>query len=340
MGQPATLRLQNRSSILSLLFQHHELTRTQIAQLVGVSTVTVNSIVRGLLEQGLAESKDALPGQPGRPAQLISLSHRAGTVIGVDVQRHQVFLAFSGLRQGPAHTLTVQVVTADLTEQVVRLLDDHRRLEPHGPVKGVTIALPAPVGPDGRPGEPNTLPELDLARLNSWATAHQVSLAYGNDANLAAAAEYQLGNVRTTSSFGLLLERESGLGCGLFLGGQLYLGRTGRAGELGMTVWRGQEPQEVPGPTALEQLGEQTRYRRMAEILAALVTVLDLETLLLSTLQNDRLRAELSVLLPASIRVVESQHGDHGPALGALNVTAGRVQTRLLSLQPAVPEAM
>ncbi len=78
----------------------------------------------------------------------------------------------------------------------------------------------------------------------------------------------------------------------------------------------------------------------MAEILAALATVLDLETLLLSTLQNDRLRAELSVLLPASIRVAESQHGDQGPALGALNVTAGRVQTKLLSLQPAVPEAM
>ena len=341
MGQPATLRLQNRSSILTVLFEHVQLTRPQIAQLVGVSTVTVNSVIRDLLNQGLVEVLEPSPGPLGRPAQLITFSGQAGTVIGLDVQRHQLHVVTGRLTVGDVTEEVIHLADGDdLTGRVLSALDQCREAGRWGVLKSVMLSLPAPVGPSGVPGEPNALPEFDLPRVAAWVQASGVPMAYGNDANLAAAAEHRQGEAQGEDSFALLLERESGLGSGLFLGGSLYLGRAGRAGELGMTVWRDQNLRCAQPPTALEALGVSARSQRLAEVLAALATILDLETVLLSAQHPEALSSEIAGLLPAHVRVAQSRFGQRGPAVGAYGMAAARARKALLAQGRDTREAM
>lgn len=341
MGQPATLRLQNRSSILSVLFKHVQLTRPQIAQLVGVSTVTANSIVRDLLGQGLVEVFEPSPGPLGRPAQLVTFSARAGTIIGLDVQRHQLHVVTGKLTAGDVAEEFIHLADGDdLTGRVLSVLEQHREIGRWGLLKSVMLSLPAPVGPGGVPGEPNALPDFDFPRVAAWVKASRVLMAYGNDANLAAAAERHQGYAQGEDSFALLLERDSGLGCGLFLGGSLYLGQAGRAGEFDMTVWHDQDLQRAQPPRALEELGVPARSQRLAEVLAALVTILDLGTLLLSAQHPETLSTEIAGLLPAHVRVAQSHFGQRGPATGAYGMAAARARNALLAQGRDIPEAM
>ena len=166
MGQPSTLRLKNRSSVLSVLFEHAQLTRPQIAQPVGVSTVTVNNI-RDLLGQGLVVVFGPSPGPLGRPTRPVILSARAGQVIGLDVQRRQVHVVTGKPTAGDVGEEVIHLADGDdLTGRALPVTGQRREVRYWSLPRSVTLLLPAPAGPGRVPGEPGAPPDSDLPRVS------------------------------------------------------------------------------------------------------------------------------------------------------------------------------
>lgn len=148
MGQPATLRLKNRPLVLSAHFEYVRLTRPQIVRLVRASAVTVNSVIRDLLGQGMS-------GPLHGP-------------LGLDVQWRQLHVVKCiHLADGD-----------DLTGRELWVAEQHRKVRHRGLPKSVTLFLFTPVGPGRVPGELGALPDSDLPRVAAWGQVSRVLTAF------------------------------------------------------------------------------------------------------------------------------------------------------------------
>lgn len=334
MSQPSTIRSQNRRFVLRELLERGSVSRTALAESSRLSRVTVASIVEELLDEGWVVEAVRREGGAGRPAGILRLAPSAGTLAGIDVQEDRVTLALSGLAAAePRHQAVELERSGDLNRATLGLVRDLASLPPaFGPLRWVTIAVPAPIGPDGRPGEPNSLPSLDLEALASYCAERGIGVSVENDANMAAVAEARWGPARGVDSFGVIAERESGIGLGLYVDGALYRGRRGRAGELGLARW------PSGGASArVEDLPPGERGPAIAYLVSGIAEALDLSLLVV---QHGRgapaapLMRSLGALLPEGISLVASELGDAAPSLGALLCSVQRFTARLLD-QPA-----
>ena len=101
-------------------------------------------------------------------------------------------------------------------------------------IEGIGISLASPVNPQtGMMVNPPNLPEWDNFAVSEYLDQrYSVPIKIGNDASLAALAEYRLrphDQVRNLIYYTL----STGIGGGIIVNGQLYMGEHGFAGELG-----------------------------------------------------------------------------------------------------------
>jgi predicted NBD/HSP70 family sugar kinase len=233
------LRGINDRAALDLLLEHGPLSRTRLGELTGLSKPTASQLLSRLEAAGLVVASGSSRGGPGPRAQLYAVNPRAGHVAAVDVT--------------PAR---VRAVVADITGHVVgeHELRTPRRPGPDG-VADVTstldgVATAAGLGSGdlrhvviGTPGafDPHTRRLRYARHLPGWhdpglldrlADAAGVPVQVENDVNLAAVAELESGRARGVDDF-VLLWVDDGLGAAIVIGGRLYGGATGGAGEVG-----------------------------------------------------------------------------------------------------------
>ena len=324
MGQPQLLRRGNRRTITQLLLLDGALTRPQLAERSGLSKVTVNAVVQELLDHRVAQLTRSAALAPGRTPQLVTLHEQLGTILALDLQQHVLQAALLPLR-GPAlmiwnPTYRPDEITAHLLEVIEEVL---RRAE--GTLKHVLIGLPAPVDAQGCVREPNVTRHLDLQVLRSRLDHAGVSCTFENDANLVALAVTDANPDWTDVA--VLIERPSGIGMGLFLGGQLYRGVHGRAGELGRAYWPGAE-----GVEHLEHLRGPERLTATAFMLAGLIQALDLHHVVLG-LSDGRaaeLQRSLLPLLDESVTTSLLTDVDAWALRGATRLAQEQAQSSLL----------
>jgi predicted NBD/HSP70 family sugar kinase len=236
---PRTVRAINDRMTLQLLLQHGTLTRTQLATLTGLSKPTATQLLQRLAEGGLIVPRGTTSGAPGPNAQLYGLNERAGYVAAVDVDEHRVSAAVAdlgGAVLGEVSTPVDYTTAEDPLPSVRQALSDACR---RGGVRlrdldQVVLGVPAAYDPtadrltfaDHIPGwaQPGT-----PARLRA---ALRCDVLLENDVTLAAVWEREHGAAREAPSFALLWAG-TGLGLALDLGGTLYTGATGGAGEIG-----------------------------------------------------------------------------------------------------------
>jgi predicted NBD/HSP70 family sugar kinase len=222
---------------VGLLRGQGPMTQAELARASGLSPATVSSIVRELRDGGWL---DEAPEGAGAGRRTLALSRSAGVAVGVDFGHSHVRVAIADLGH---HVLAEEDRPLDVDHEaaegvalagtmVRRLLEragaDRRR------VTGVGVGLPGPLRRDtGEVG--------DLAILPGWVGAHPRELlqqelglpvSVENDANLGALAELVWGAGRGCSEL-VYVKVASGVGAGLVLGGRLYQGHLGTAGEIG-----------------------------------------------------------------------------------------------------------
>lgn len=227
-----------RAEIFGAVLTAGPITRTALADRLGLSPSSITRLLPPLLEAGYLREQAGAASGPGRPQRLLS----------VDVERHLVV----GLKIAPTH---VAGVVTDLGAQVLArdevLLDASapelalaasarlaRRLlaafpGAAGRVLGVGVGLGGHVAAEtGRCRYSGILDWHDVDVAGPLASATGLPVAVGNDVNALVVAERWFGKGRDVESFAVVTIGP-GIGCGLLLEGALYTGSTGLAAEFG-----------------------------------------------------------------------------------------------------------
>jgi predicted NBD/HSP70 family sugar kinase len=210
-----------------------------------LSRSTVSTLVAELQSRGLVAERevDGAGPQGGRPPVLLGLERAAGAVLGIDFGKRHVRVIVADL----AHTVLADVERATATEQsaeegfdaaiglVYRALDEARVSQSE--LIGAGMGVPGPIDvATGEVGSSAILPGWVGVRPEAaMATRLGMPVTIENDANLGALAELTWGAGRDTADF-VYIKVSSGIGGGLVLGGNLYTGAGGIAGEIGHSM--------------------------------------------------------------------------------------------------------
>jgi predicted NBD/HSP70 family sugar kinase len=220
--------------------------RAGIAARAGLTRATVSRLVAELIELGVVrETGRDGGGRAGRPSTRLELGANVlaiGTEVNVDYLSVLV-IDLAGrevLRDRRPFDATVGpdaciAALADLCRHTRRRLAA-RRARPAPVVAGLTVAGPGLV--DVAAGVVAEAPNLrwhDVAvaePLRQALRLGETPVHVGNDANLAAIAEYRSGEWAGTSNL-VYITGEVGIGGGIIVGGQPLLGTRGYGGEVG-----------------------------------------------------------------------------------------------------------
>ncbi|WP_328416195.1 ROK family protein [Micromonospora sp. NBC_00389] len=85
-----SVRLRNRSALLTKLFLDAPLTRQDLVRSTGLSQPAVSNVVADLIDEGLVAEAGAAESDGGRPSMLLRVAPRFAFVVGVDVGETRV----------------------------------------------------------------------------------------------------------------------------------------------------------------------------------------------------------------------------------------------------------
>ena len=237
-GSQTSLREANRARIVESLKLHGHLTQVELAGSTGLSPATVSNIVKELAASGVLHT--SVTSRSGRRATEVTLARTLGLVAGLHFSSRHLRVAIA------------DVARTVIAENHVPLALDHRHdreldratllisdmLESidagFGDLLAVGVGLPAPIDP--RTGMVATRGLLrgwegvDVARALTQRVG--VPVVVDNEANLGAMAESRSGAARGASEAAYLQVGHT-ISAGLIVGGAIYHGVGGKAGQIG-----------------------------------------------------------------------------------------------------------
>jgi len=235
------MRALNQRLVLERLRAHGEATRPQIAGDTGLSKPTVGQALLDLEQAGLVRATGrSLPG-PGRAAVVYQAAPDAGHVVGVDIGRRAIRLAVADLEGSivarldePNRCRSASALIRTVSESVGRAVAA-AGLRP-GDVVSTVVGTPGV--PDPATGTVHRAPNLPgwerrglLHELVAALSEAGSDVVVENDANLCAVGEHALGAALGVDVV-VCLTIGTGIGMGLLVGGRLFRGARGAAGEI------------------------------------------------------------------------------------------------------------
>ncbi len=241
-GDQTLVRHLNRSIILDQLRLRSPLSRAELAALTGLNKTTVSSLVDELMSGGFVREigRDASGG--GRPGVLLELNPDAGGIIGAEIGVGELNVVLTDFR---ATIVWRRQLRFDKAEDLRRVLGRLTTLLRQAKQQcqrtgrrlfgaGVTIPGLVDVTSGRLIFEPN-MGWRDVP-LRQWLAAElDFPIFADNDANAAALAEHYLGAAQDVDDF-VYVVANIGLGTGLVIGGHIFQGASGFAGEAGHTT--------------------------------------------------------------------------------------------------------
>ena len=237
------LRAANRGAVLRALVAAGPQSRADLARATGLSRTTVSSLVHDLIAAGRAVETEQRgrphKGGSGRPPLLVAATAAGGVVAGIDMGHHHISVAVAD-EAGVILAEEVKQVDVDAkgsaaldrAARMLRALARSCDVDPKS-LRGVGLCIPAPIDRRTAQIRSEIMPGWrDLAPAAQLEDRLGVPVAVDNDANLGALAELHHGVANGVGDFAYL-KLGSGVGAGLVLGGRLYRGATGIAGEIG-----------------------------------------------------------------------------------------------------------
>ncbi|MEM7443297.1 MAG: ROK family transcriptional regulator [Pseudomonadota bacterium] len=229
------VRRVNAASILQALRDHSGASQRRIGEITGLDKATVSAVVGQLVAFGLIERTPApLSGRQGRPEVALTIQRSAGTVVGVLLELERIDLIAADLAGRVVAKVNLPG-TSDLDEARIRLaagVEELVRRSDVGPILGFGVGIPALINDSGRLLLAPNLDWSDLPIGQLLGDDLPAPVWVHNDTKAAALAERRFGSCRSVDDF-LYVAAHSGVGGALFLGGDLYRGVAGLAGEIG-----------------------------------------------------------------------------------------------------------
>jgi predicted NBD/HSP70 family sugar kinase len=212
-------------------------TQVQLARRTRLSQATVSGVVGRLQREGVFEVEEG--DERGKRIRLASMR---GVAVGVEVGHEKLTVAVrrvdSEQTLQSTGELGVNQVNRTWAKESARLIDDLIRRTGLTPADVVSIGLGIPAAVDPRTGKvTQAASSLDWnlsGDLHELYEPHYpgVPVVVDNSSNLAAFGEHLYGAGRDAETM-LFVKASTGIGSGLIIGGVIFRGRHGFAGEIG-----------------------------------------------------------------------------------------------------------
>ncbi len=238
---PKIVRQLNKAAILEAVQDRQQgVSRAEVARLTTLSRATVSAIVEDLLAANIVRESGMAASQGGRPPTLLRLNPDAGRVIGVDIGATHLLVVVADLRGNVLAEAESAFEIATGPEACLEQLDGlvHSALKRAAcaldGVEAIAVGVPGPViAEKGMVSAPPIMPGWDGFPIRDRLTAlWNRPVTVDNDADLGALGEWDFGVGQHESNL-VYIKIGTGIGCGILIGGQIYRGVLGTAGEIG-----------------------------------------------------------------------------------------------------------
>ena len=216
------------------------ISRAGIAKQIGLSRAAVSTIVNDLIETSIIRDANQRTRTSGRPRTLLEVNPVAGYIVGIDMgaTHMRILLSNFGATAIAEKEVSINIANgpAACIEQANTLM--HEILAENGMdismVAAIGVGVPGPIDSEaGMVIAPPIMPGWDRFPIRDtleklWGRPVSVN----NDAELGALGEWAYGAGRGARDLAYI-KVGSGIGAGLLIGGRIYRGSTGSAGEIG-----------------------------------------------------------------------------------------------------------
>ena len=239
-GDPSSLRVHNRRTILNHIRQQGPISRTQLVQLTGLSSASVTGITSELIDDRLLTEKSI--GEAGslggrRPIYL-DIDWDVHYAVGIKLREDRIEAVLSDLSTRVLAHLSEDLVGQAPEQVVLQIKNICKKLYRRAKVNkqdviGIGICLSGVI--DARNG---TAVSAYLLGWHGVPVADMVTRATGlptwidNDLNAFAAAERLFGHGKHARNF-IAIAIGRGIGASFIANGEIVRGRDGGAGEFG-----------------------------------------------------------------------------------------------------------
>ncbi len=236
-GDQTLVRELNRSIILNQL-RVRSLSRADLAAITGLNKTTVSSLINELLAHRFVREMGPNTSGGGRPAVLLELNPAAGNIIGLEIGVGYLNVVLTDFCAGILWKRQIPVTESSSQRHVIQCaLTLLRRAVQRGEqtgrrLLGVGIAIPGLVDTSGTLVYAPNLEWHNVPLQQILSAKLDAPIYVDNDANAAALAEHYMGAAQHVDNY-ISVIANVGIGTGVVLGGQVFHGITGYAGEVG-----------------------------------------------------------------------------------------------------------
>ncbi len=235
------IRFLNQSAIINAIHRSGRISRTEIAAQLHLSPAAVTNITAPFVEEGLVvEAEVGESTSVGRKPILLGINYDYAHVFGVKVMPDAIVASLTNLNADAKGVLRYPLADTTTTTLATSIREALDRLVastgvPEAAVAGLGVSLPGVVDHvTGYVRHSDILGWRHVGLADLLRDEVGLPTLVENDVNALAAAHGWFGLGRDHDSF-LTVTLGRGVGLGIVIGGNLYRGPRGGAGELGHT---------------------------------------------------------------------------------------------------------
>lgn len=239
------MRRTNLSVVLATIINEGTISRAGLATETGLNKATISSLTEELLQLGWARPGGHDQGALGRPRELLEPDPEMGVLVGAEINVDYLSVLVTDSTGAERAIVKDWVNVGALTpehamERLAALVETglDRAGAERVDMRGFGLGVPGVVDETRRLLVAANLGwrDVDVSALVDRHLAHvlepELPIVMENEANLGAVAEQTYGVGRQLEHF-VFLSGELGVGAGVVIGGELFRGTHGAAGEVG-----------------------------------------------------------------------------------------------------------
>lgn len=237
--RPAAVASPSYVRIIEALLENGSMSRSELADSVGLSRSALTEISRGLIQDRFLEESPSVSDKQrkGRPSIMLSLNAKYGYFVGVGLTEDPPLMALTDCHGNVLAEHQIRMVTApkEVAAAISRGIPHLTRAADisRNQVLGIGVALSGHVNhAQGICVHSNLLGWHDVPIAAIVERATEIPTYIDNDAHAVTLGEKLFGLARELKSFTVIMLGKS-IGGGSHLQGSLYRGHTGAAGEIG-----------------------------------------------------------------------------------------------------------
>ncbi len=232
-------KLSLKDSVLRLIWREYQISRAEISRQLNLSRSTVTEIIKDALPTGFVKEGGIGESNGGRKPILLEFQDDAKVILGIDIGATHVSVAMTNLRGKLLLWKEKEFPVREDSEGTYKLIDEMCN-ECLSTLKrgsemllSIGVSVPSPVDPI----RPEYLSETIIpawhgkSGLERLREKYDVPVYLDNDANVGALAEHWWGAGKGVNDL-IFIKISNGIGAGYILGGKLYRGSKGIAGEM------------------------------------------------------------------------------------------------------------